>query len=198
MPCSSTSGRASTRALLDDVELAAVVARQRAHVDAEGVEVEGGGVAGVRVVGPLVRGRAARRRARRERRRRPSARRPWPTASGHALALHAVPPGDPRSDAAHDLVADRAEPLGPVVGGERRFPWRRSAPPRRRPPPASVGPQSTMSWSMVTTPTTGRRSPADEHLAADLAPAPGHAVGVADGHGGDDRVARRSGGAARS
>ena len=110
----------------------------------------------------------------------------------------AVAAGDPGADAADDLVGDGVERRGPVLGGDRLVALaadqhdlvadrdRR----RRR--------QSTMSWSMVTTPTIG---PAP---AADRAPrrptrrqAARHAVGVADGHGGDVGVAVELGGAAR-
>ena len=64
----------------------------------------------------------------------------------------------PRPDAAHDLVPDRAHPVGPLLAVTSASP---SRPSRSRCRPTSTGgsPTSTMSWSIVTVPAIRRRRP---------------------------------------
>ena len=59
-----------------------------------------------------------------------------PTARMLVAGHHDVRPGHARADAAHDLVRDRSEAFGPLVGGDLGVALRgRAARPRRRPRP---------------------------------------------------------------
>ena len=90
------------------------------------------------------------------------------------------------SDAAHDLVADRAEPIGPVLGPNGLATVGPVLAPDQHHPspiPTASSPQSTISWSMVTTPTIGRRRPPISTSPPVVEQAPGHPVGVSDRHG---------------
>ena len=83
----------------------------------------------------------------------------------------AAEPGD-------DLVVDRADRLGPVVGGRRRRRPGRTASPRRRPATGS-SPTSSTIWSMQTRPAIVRIVPAELDRAG-VGRVPRHPVGVAE------------------
>ena len=116
--------------------------------------------------------RRGRRRGRRRRRRAPWSRtaaaswRVWSTESvvattGTARALRGqVSPLDPSADGAHHLVGDGVELRGPLVRRDPLVrPGRRGGRLRRRAARSLSGPTSTITWSMVTTPTIGCRCP---------------------------------------
>jgi hypothetical protein len=105
-------------------------------------------------------------------------------------------PRDPWPDPAHDLVPDRPEPFGPVLGSD---PLAGLSPEEHHlvaHRDGGASPTSTISWSIVTTPTIGCRRPPTRTSAPagpERAEPSRHAVGVADRHRRDRRVGRRTG-----
>ncbi len=111
-----------------------------------------------------------------------------------ALAVVVVPRCTRLGEATGDLVVDRVQPPGELLGGDPLGALScRSGPPARRSSCRAEGsaPRSTATLSMLTVPTSGRRRPADQHVGVVREPA-APAIAVADRqHRRDACLARR-------
>ena len=83
-------------------------------------------------------------------------------ATGDQTAAADVAARDPRADAAHDLVADRAERRRPLLGADLLVPWRPMST-TSSPTATSSSPQSTINWSIVIVPMICDGAAADQH-----------------------------------